>query len=69
MTTAAPIEETYRGPKGSPRVRLTFDVPPELRAAARIEAYRRDVSTREYLTEIVAKAVAEDTGVEEESLK
>ena len=51
----------------SPRVRITFDVPAELRRAARMEAMRQDMTVREYLTAAVEKQLAEDAdGCEEE---
>lgn len=43
------------GRNASKRVRLTFDVPLELRREVRIEAARRDISLTEYLTELIAR--------------
>ena len=46
------------------RVRLTVDVPPEMKRHLRLVAARRDVSLRQYVIEVLEERLAQDMNAE-----
>ncbi len=48
----------------SPRVRLTVDVPPEMKRRLRLVAARRDVSLRQYVIKVLEERLAQDMNAE-----